>query len=71
MVSGNLRYGDSALVAATGRAPCETLQMCNEEKRVCVVDSLDPTDHLDQGFVQILQVVRGFYADPLPIDGCP
>ncbi|MBS2025664.1 MAG: amidohydrolase family protein [Deltaproteobacteria bacterium] len=71
MIAGNLRYGDSALIAATGRAPCDALQMCGVEKRICVADSTDATDKLNEGLIQIVQAVSGFYTNPYRFDLCP
>jgi 5-methylthioadenosine/S-adenosylhomocysteine deaminase len=71
VIGGNVRYGDDALIAALGRSPCESIEMCGEAKRVCVPDTTDPTDHLDEGLAQILGVLKGFYPSPMPLDGCP
>ena len=71
MISGNLRYGDAALVDATGRAPCESLAVCGENKRVCVPDGTAATDKLNQGMVDVLSAVGGFYANPISIATCP
>ena len=70
MVAGNIRYGDQALVLATGRTPCESLPMCGVSKSVCIPDSTDPTNGLNESLGDILGTVRGFYPTFYRLDIC-
>jgi cytosine/adenosine deaminase-related metal-dependent hydrolase len=72
MIGGNLRYGDAALVEATGRYPCEALSVCGEDKRICVPDTaLASNDKFNESLADLLAAVRGFQSSTQPLATCP
>jgi 5-methylthioadenosine/S-adenosylhomocysteine deaminase len=69
-VSGRLRYGDPALMDAVVQPRCEAMMMCGAEKRLCVPDSEDPKDALNQDLATIRAAIQTFYATPYKLEIC-
>lgn len=70
MIGGSLRYGDPEAMAATRRTPCATISICGASKVLCVPDTTDATDLLNQSFDDISADVASFYPSPYPLDTC-
>ena len=68
MISGSLRYGDASAMAATRRSFCDPVSICSTSKVLCVPDTTDATDQLNQTFSDIRTDVASFYPDPFTIE---
>lgn len=68
MIGGSLRYGDPPAMAATRRTMCDTVSICGASKILCVPDTTDTTDLLNQTFSDIKSDVASFYPDPFTIE---
>ena len=70
MVSGRMRYGDARLLDASPQPRCELFSMCGVEKRLCVPDTEDAADTLNEDLAAIRTAIQTFYPMPYRLDVC-